>query len=138
MSALMSAGLQIRRSMPEATLKDYTDILDPIPLLYQTGYLTISDYDAKRRRYTISFPDEEVRYGFLESLMPSYEPRATAGNGLDIFTLDDAVEKGNTEQIRNVLTGLFANISYTLETDPFEHYFQAVIYLTFTLLGKFC
>ena len=65
-------------------------------------------------------------------------PEATAANGLDIFTLDDAVESGNPEKIRNVLTGLFANITYTLETDPFEHYFQAVIYLTFTLLGKFC
>ena len=111
---------------------------DPIPLLYQTGYLTISDYDEKRRRYTLSFPNEEVRYGFLESLMPSYVPKATAGNGLDIFTLDEAVEQGDLEQIRNVLTGLFAGIAYTLETDPFEHYFQAVIYLVFTLLGKFC
>ena len=123
----------------ESILKDYTgDMLDPIPLLYQTGYLTISDYDAKRRRYTLGFPNEEVRYGFLESLMPSYVPKATAGNGLDIFTLDDAVESGNLEQIRNVLIGLVANITYTLETDPFEHYFQMVIYLVFTLLGKFC
>lgn len=123
----------------ESTLKDYTgESLDPVPLLYQTGYLTISDYDAKRKRYTLSFPNEEVRYGFLESLMPSYVPKATAGNGLDIFTLDEAIESGNLEQIRNVLTGLFAGITYTLETDPFEHYFQAVIYLVFTLLGKFC
>ena len=123
----------------ESILKDYTgDGPDPIPLLYQTGYLTISDYDEKRRRYTLGFPNEEVRYGFLESLMPSYVPKATAGNGLDIFTLDEAVEQGDLEQIRNVLTGLFAGIAYTLETDPFEHYFQAVIYLVFTLLGKFC
>lgn len=52
--------------------------------------------------------------------------------------MDEAVENGNLEQIRNILTGLFANITYTLNSDPFEHYFQAVIYLTFTLLGKFC
>ena len=122
----------------ESTLKDYTgDSLDPIPLLYQTGYLTLSDYDAKRKRYTLSFPNEEVRYGFLESLMPSYVPKATAGNGLDIFTLDEYIENGETDKVRDVLTGLFANITYTLETDPFEHYFQAVIYLVFTLLGKF-
>lgn len=123
----------------ESTLKDYTgDSPDPIPLLYQTGYVTISDYDAKRKRYTLSFPNEEVRYGFLESLMPSYVPGASAGNGLDIFTLDEAIENEDLEQIRNVLSGLFANITYTLESDPFEHYFQAVVYLVFTLLGKFC
>ena len=53
----------------ESTLKDYTgDSLDPIPLLYQTGYLTIVDYDDKRRRYTLGFPNEEVKYGFLQSL----------------------------------------------------------------------
>ena len=71
-------------------------------------------------------------------MVPSYVPIATAGNKLDIFTLDEAVENGDLEQIRNVLTGLFANITYTVESDPFEHYFQSVIYLVFTLLGKFC
>ena len=122
----------------EAVLKDYTgDVLDPVPLLYQTGYLTIVDYDSKRRRYTLGFPNEEVKYGFLESLMPSYVPKSTPGNKLDIFTLDEYLESGNLEGIKDVLTGLFANITYTLETDPFEHYFQAVIYLVFTLLGKF-
>lgn len=123
----------------ESVLKDYTgDSMDPIPLLYQTGYLTISAYDTQKKRYTLCFPNEEVRYGFLESLMPSYVPNATAGNGLDIFTLDEYIENGQTDQIRNVLTALFANITYTLESDPFEHYFQSVIYLVFTLLGKLC
>ena len=122
----------------ESTLKDYTgENLDSVPLLYQSGYLTITDYDGKRRRYTLGFPNEEVKYGFLESLVPSYVPRATAGNGLDIFTLDDYIESGQLDQIRDFLTALFANITYTTETDPFEHYFQSVIYVVFTLLGKF-
>ena len=65
-------------------LKDYSaENPDPIPLLYQTGYLTIADYDSRRNRYTLTFPNEEVKYGFLESLMPSYVPSATADNGLD-------------------------------------------------------
>lgn len=122
----------------ESTLKDYTgDLGDPVPLLYQTGYLTISDYDASRKRYTLCFPNEEVKYGFLQSLVPLYVPKATPGSGLDIFTLDDYIENGQTDQIRDVLISLFAHISYTIESDPFEHYFQAVIYLVFTLLGKY-
>ncbi|MBQ8159181.1 MAG: AAA family ATPase [Clostridia bacterium] len=53
----------------ESVLKNYTDdFLDPVSLLYQTGYLTITDYDHRRRRYTLGFPNEEVRRGFLESL----------------------------------------------------------------------
>ena len=74
----------------EAMLKDYTgDSLSLIPLLYQTGYLTIEDFDARRKRYTLCFPNEEVKYGFLESLMPSYVPETTAGNGLDVYTMDE-------------------------------------------------
>ena len=122
----------------EAVLKDYTgDTLDLVPLLYQTGYLTICEYNRQRKRYTLGFPNEEVKYGFIESLIPSYIPRATAGNSLDIFTFDEYVENGNLEGIKNVLTALFASITYTNEADPFEHYFQTVIYLVFTLLGKF-
>ena len=122
----------------ESLLKDYTgEGADPIPLLYQTGYLTIESYNSARNRYTLCFPNEEVKYGFLESLMPTYVPKATAGNGLDIFTLDEYIERGKPERIRDVLTGLFASITYTTGNDPFEHYFQTVIYLVFTLLGKF-
>ena len=122
----------------ERILKDYTgDNLEQIPLLYQTGYLTIVDFDSMVREYTLAFPNEEVKYGFLESLMPLYVEKSGAGYGLDIFTLRRYVENGNLDKIRDVLKGLFANITYTLETDPFEHYFQAVIYLVFTLLGKF-
>ena len=122
----------------ERILKDYTgDTLDPIPLLYQSGYLTISDYNPKMRRYVLSFPNDEVRYAFLESLVPVYVPKANAANGLDIFTLDEYVENGDLEGIRNVLTGLFANISYTTNKPVFEHYFQTVIYVVFTLLGRY-
>lgn len=121
----------------ESTLKDYTgDSMDPIPLLYQTGYLTIQNFDAKRRKYTLGFPNEEVKYGFLESLMPSYVPKANVGNSLDIFTLDNYIENADLDEIRNYLTALFANITYTTKADPFEHYFQSVIYVLFTLLGK--
>lgn len=141
---LKKSGFEVRRFSDktlyasETTLKDYTgDSLDPVPLLYQTGYLTIKEYDRTKRRYTLCFPNAEVQYGFLESLMPSYVPASNTGNGLDIFTLDEYVEHGNLDGIRKVLTALFAGISYTKADDPFENYFQAVIYIVFKLLGKY-
>ncbi len=122
----------------EANLSDYrAEDPDPVPLLYQTGYLTIADYDPKRKRYTLCFPNEEVEYGFLESLMPVYAPDAMPGKGTDIFTLEEYVEKGDTDGIRDVLTALFAGIPYTNTETTFEHYFQTVIYLVFTLLGQY-
>lgn len=122
----------------EGILKDYTgDSPEPVPLLYQTGYLTIIDYDSSAGEYTLGFPNAEVKYGFTDCLMQEYVSDCGAGSGNDIFTLRRYVEKGELEKIKNVLVSLFANITYTFENDPFEHYFQTVIYLVFTLLGKF-
>lgn len=119
-------------------LSDYRgDNPDPLPLLYQTGYLTIVDYDARRQRYTLGFPNEEVKYGLLECLMPEYTSNATPGNGLDIYTLDEFVESGKLEEIRAFFTALFESIPYPPAGKSFEHDFQTVIYLVFSLLGKF-
>ena len=119
-------------------LKDYSaDNPDPVPLLYQTGYLTIADYDAEDQEYTLAFPNREVKYGFLESLMPEYVSDCGSGSGIDIFTLRRYIKKGDLENIRKVLTAIFARITYTTKATVFEHYFQTVIYLVFTLLGQY-
>ena len=110
---------------------------DPIPMLYQTGYLSISGYDARRRRYTLGFPNEEVKYGFLNCLLPEYVKDTGAGTGKDIFSIDDYVENGEPDKLRDAFTALFASIPYTANDAPFEHYFQTVIYLVFTLLGQY-
>ena len=121
----------------EALLSDYrVENPDPIPLLYQTGYLTIVDY-TEDDVYTLGLPNEEVRYAFLQSLMPEYVNECGSGTGKDIFTLKRFVEDGDTEGIKNVFTALFASITYTTNDTPFEHYFQSVIYITMTLLGKY-
>ena len=122
----------------DSMLRDYSaDNPDPIPLLYQTGYLTIVDYDPSGREYTLSFPNDEVKYGFLDCLMPEYVNNCGSGSGIDVFTLRRYIIHGEIESIKNVLTALFARITYTTKDDPFEHYFQTVIYLVFTLLGQF-
>ena len=46
-----------------------------VPLLYQTGYLTIKSYDKNDDAYTLGFPNEEVKYGFLNELLPAYVPK---------------------------------------------------------------
>ena len=119
------------------TLMDYvSDNPDPIPLLYQTGYLTIVDYDSESREYVLAFPNEEVKYGMLRSLLPEYVYNCGSGSGVDIYTLRRFIQNGELEGIRKVLTALFARITYTSANATFEHYFQTVIYLVFTLLGQ--
>ena len=54
-------------------LRDFrADSSNPVPLMYQTGYLTIQDYDRRRERYALGYPNDEVKYAFIESLAPSY------------------------------------------------------------------
>ena len=119
-------------------LSDYrADDPDPIPLLFQTGYLTISAYDRRSRRYTLTVPNGEVEQGLLESLLPAWAPGYGEARGTDVFTLWDLVEAGDTDGIRRVIEALFASIPYTRADDPFENYFQAVIWLVFALLGHY-
>lgn len=121
----------------EALLSDYrVENPDPVPLLYQTGYLTIADY-SEDDVYTLCLPNEEVRYAFLQSLMPEYVDECGTGSGKDILTLKRHVENGNLEGINRVFKALFSSITYTTNEPVFEHYFQTVIYITMTLLGKY-
>ena len=122
----------------EGMLNDYIgDEPSPIPLLYQTGYLTIVGYDRVSREFTLAYPNNEVKYGFLESMMPEYVSDCGAGSGKDIFSIRRYVENGDLKALKNAFVALFASIPYANEDDLLEHYFQTVIYLVFTLLGKF-
>ena len=119
-------------------LSDYrADNPDPVPLLYQTGYLTIADYEPEFGEYVLGFPNEEVKYGFLRSLMPEYAPVTTTRSGKDISSIRRYLMRGDTESLRDAFTALFASIPYTIKDVPFEHDFQTVIYLVFTLLGQY-
>jgi hypothetical protein len=59
------------------------------PILYQSGYLTIKDYNPRRALYTLGFPNEEVQYGFLEELLPAYLPYIKDDQGMS----NEALEK---------------------------------------------
>ena len=122
----------------ESRLSDYrADDLDPIPLLFQAGYLTIRAHNPRTDRYTLAVPNGEVQYGLVESLLPAWAPGYSESRGTDVYSLLDLIETGDTDGMRNVLAALFASIPYTREDDPFENYFQAIIWLVFTMLGRY-
>ncbi len=125
----------------KSAVKDYRpDNPDIVPLLYQSGYLTIKAYDDRRRRLTLGYPNDEVKYGFTESLAPVYLYNHGGRTGADIFAIDDAVEGCDTDLLREQFTALFARLPYaTGKADDamLERDFQNVVYLTFLLLGQF-
>ena len=122
----------------EATLTDYrVENKNPVPLFYQTGYLTIKGFDREFRSFSLTYPNEEVKYGFLKSLAPYYLCAEDEANPLDIrsFVLD--IRKGNTDSLRDRFTALFARLPYPDDEKVIEQNFQNVIYIVFMLLGQY-
>lgn len=110
--------------------------IDIVPLLYQTGYLSIQNYDWKRNLYTLGFPNDEVKYGFLQCLMDEYMSQIENKSGKDLESIRQYLERCEIDEMMNALIALIASIPYTTKDDPFEHDFQTAIYLLFTLLGQ--
>ena len=110
-------------------------ITDPIPVLYQSGYLTIKEYDKRRRLYRLSFPNEEVRQGFSESLVKYYE-----GNNLCDFDnivlayADHMLVEENIEAFLPHLKVFYDKFPYTIINNNERHY-QAVMFTILTMLG---
>jgi hypothetical protein len=140
---LKKSQIDIRRidgdiSMPANFITDYRSGDDnPVPILYQSGYLTIKSYDAMFDAYVLGYPNEEVKHGFLQELLPSYLPA-------DRYLLNDFFAgtfvkyllKGDTEGFMTALRAFFASIPYDL-SDRTERHYQMVFYLIFTLMGQF-
>jgi hypothetical protein len=108
----------------------------PVPILYQSGYLTIQGYNRQFDRYTLGFPNEEVEYGFLNSLLPAYLPRMPDSQGFFVGNFVKDLQKGDVEGFMGRLRALFADMPYELN-DKTERHYQTVFYLVFRLMGQY-
>ena len=118
---------------------DYENIA---PLLFQSGYLTIKDYYKDYNEYVLGFPNMEVKYAFLDSLMKVYVSAFKSGCGP--FMIDEFVEgmkRGDIDKVLTLTKALMASIPYdSLPPDKLflrEHNYQTTIYLIFTLMGQY-
>ena len=107
---------------------------DPIPVLFQSGYLTIKAFDSKFRRYTLGYPNREVKEAFLNFLLPYYTPPLTERTAFDIEEFVGDVEQGRPESFMRRLSALFSGYPYDMVTDCELHYHN-VIYLALMLMG---
>lgn len=106
---------------------------NPIPVIYQSGYLTIKGYDERFKKYLLGFPNREVEEGFLNFLLPLY---TSAGNNSP-FLVDEFVqnvESGNPERFMQRMKAFFADTSYQVVGNA-ELYFQNAMYLVFKIMG---
>ena len=105
-------------------------------MIYQSGYLTIKSYDERFRLYTLGYPNEEVKYGFLNFVASMYAHLPETETLFYIGKFIQELESGNTEAFLTRLKAFFADIPYELN-DRTERHYQVVFYIVFKLLGQF-
>ena len=120
-----------------AAFSEYrADAENPIPLIYQSGYLTIKDYDKRFKMYRLGFPNDEVRYGFLNFLLPFYTAVTDEERSFYIGKFIHELESGNVDAFMHRFEAFFADFPYELN-DQTERHYQVIIYLIFKLMGQF-
>lgn len=128
----------------EASVSRLGDISEPekdvVPILFQSGYLTLKAYDKRFKTYTLDFPNGEVRNGFLYSLLPQYTPAARDENTFSVSKFVRDIETNRIDSFLTRLKSLVAKIPYTQipveERDNLlEQQYQNVAFIIFTLMG---
>ena len=106
----------------------------PIPVIYQSGYLTIKDYDSRFENYTLGFPNREVEEGFIKFLMPFYTRVNKVESPFEIQQFTQEIESGKPDAFLRRLQSFFADTPYELIRELEIHY-QNVLFIVFKLVG---
>ena len=107
-----------------------------VPLLYQSGYITIKDYDVNFDAYTLDIPNKEVRIGLMRSLIPYYiTPDSLSTNSM-VIHMARAMARDDMDGMLQLLQTFLSTIPYCERTDTEGHY-QQVLYIIFSLLGYY-
>lgn len=109
---------------------------NPVPLLYQSGYLTIKGYDSEFGLYTLGFPNKEVKNGFLGYLLKYYVSLESSSGQSLISRLTRDIRSGKPEGFMRTLEAMFARTPYQIQGDS-EKDFQYAMYIIFELLGEY-
>ena len=112
----------------------------PLPMIYQSGYLTIKAYNVQRDTFLLDFPNNEVKNGFLTAIATDYlNPRASINNS--VLDMTDALDAGDLERFRQVLTAFLSSIPYSMrrkgDERERERYFHYTFYLILRLMSLY-
>ncbi len=128
---LNESGLETYRAMTENAL----------PILFQSGYLTIIGYIKEARLYKLGFPNDEVRYGFLENLLPAYSSLPLGDTGKSVWQFVQDIREGKVDSFMERMRSIIAGIPYDNFTEENmklrEQNYQTAVYLVFALMGQF-
>ena len=107
-----------------------------MPLLYQSGYITIKNYDQETELYTLALPNKEVRIGLYRSMLPHYLAAKSAMCNTTVAKMSALINKGNMEGALQLLKTFWETVPYCDNTD-YEGHYQQTMYIIFALLTNF-
>ena len=108
---------------------------DPVPVIYQSGYLTIKGYNEEFENYTLGFPNREVEQGFFRFLLPNYASVSVTKSPYEIQRFVEEVRKGDVDSFLSRLQTFFDDIPYELAPRDREVHYQNILYIVFKLMG---
>ena len=117
----------------DAPTEGMTSIL---PILYQSGYITIKDYDSISDLYILGLPNKEVAYGLMHALIPFYVSPDTLTTSNTMTKMYTDLLQGDMDSALNRLKVFMAGLPYDLENKTEKH-FQTIIFVIFKMMTKF-
>ena len=107
------------------------------PLLYQSGYITIKDYDKMSQLFTLDLPNKEIKVGLFENLLPNYLEGMYAEEGdVAIAQMSVLIRQGDMDGALRLLQEFLGTVPYCNNTN-YEGHYQQMLFIIFTLLTHF-
>ena len=111
-------------------------LTDITPLLYQSGYLTIKDGDIETELYLLDIPNNEIRVGLLQSMLPNYLDRHTSEGKTTVARMYRCLLKNDMDGALRLLQEFLLTVPYCDNTD-YEGHYQQMLYIIFSLFGMY-
>lgn len=133
---LFLAGLVNGRNAKEDQFKNYDpDSKNMLPVVYQSGYLTIKGFEKERRIYRLDFPNQEIKDGFLDVLLKKFVTVPDDDMGLAIDNLSDALNVHDVDKALSIIKSAIADLPTIVKKDMCENYYESVTHLMFRMTG---
>ena len=124
------------RKAKEDQFKNYDpDSKNMLPVVYQSGYLTIKDFDKTSRLYTLDFPNREIEEGFLTVLLKKFVNVPDDDLGLAVENMCEALRSAKIDQALSILKAAIADLPTVVKKDMCENYYESITHLIFRLTG---
>ncbi len=124
------------RKAKEDQFKNYDpDSKNMLPVIYQSGYLTIKGFSKERRIYTLDFPNREIEEGFLNVLLKKFVKVPDDDMGLAVDNICDALEDKDVDKVLSIIKAAIADLPTVVKKDMCENYYESVTHLIFRLTG---